>query len=225
MIRVDIYFLYLFLSFLYTRKLHEGSKVATQIEVKIFLFSKEWPLNFLLYKNTLQYALVITVQNLTYTMTRGDCMNKVWVYVKSILVPVVVGGVVGLIISLFMDYEMLQKPPLAPPSIVFPIMWTILYILMGISYGILKSNNKIDDEINFVYYLQLGVNALWSFFFFVFKWRLFSFLWILLLAILVIIMIIKFYKKEKTAGLIQIPYILWVLFASYLNLAFYILNR
>ena len=84
---------------------------------------------------------------------------------------------------------------------------------------------QVDDEINFIYYFQLGVNALWSIFFFVFKWRLFSFLWILLLAVLVILMIIKFYNKNKTAGLIQIPYLLWVLFASYLNIGFYILNR
>lgn len=152
-------------------------------------------------------------------------MKRVWVYIKSILVPVIVGGVVGLITSQFMDYEMLQKPPLSPPGFIFPIVWPILYVLMGISYGMLKNNNQTDEEINLIYYFQLGVNALWSIFFFVFKWRFFSFLWIILLAILVIIMIIKFYNKNKTAGLLQLPYILWVVFASYLNLGFYILNR
>ena len=152
-------------------------------------------------------------------------MNKIWVYIKSILIPVIVGGVVGLLISQFMDYEMLQKPLFAPPGFIFPIVWTILYILMGISYGILKTNNKVDDEINLIYYLQLGVNALWSIFFFIFKWRLFSFIWIIFLAILVFIMIIKFYNKNKVTGLLQIPYLVWVLFASYLNLGFYILNR
>lgn len=152
-------------------------------------------------------------------------MSKWKIYIKSILIPVIVGGVVGLIISQFMDYEMLQKPPLAPPAILFPIVWTILYVIMGISYGILKTNNQADDEINLIYYLQLGVNALWSIFFFVLKWRLFSFIWILLLAVLVIMMIIKFYKRNKTASLIQIPYLLWVLFATYLNFSFYILNR
>ena len=152
-------------------------------------------------------------------------MSKVKIYIKSILIPVIVGGIVGLITSRFIDYNSLQKPPFSPPGIAFPIVWTILYILMGISYGILKSKEQVDDEINFIYYLQLGVNALWSIFFFVFKWRLFSFLWILLLAVLVILMIIKFYKRNKTAGLIQLPYLLWVLFASYLNIGFYILNR
>lgn len=152
-------------------------------------------------------------------------MSKVKIYIKSILIPVIVGGIVGLITSRFIDYNSLQKPPFSPPGIAFPIVWTILYILMGISYGMLKSKEQVDDEINFIYYLQLGVNALWSIFFFVFKWRLFSFLWIILLAALVILMIIKFYNKNKTAGLIQIPYLLWVLFASYLNIGFYILNR
>ena len=152
-------------------------------------------------------------------------MNKIWVYIKSILIPVIVGGVVGLLISQFMDYEMLKKPPFAPAGFIFPIVWNILYILMGVSYGILKTNNKVDDEINLIYYLQLGVNALWSIFFFIFKWRLFSFIWIIFLAILVFIMIIKFYNKNKVTGLLQIPYLVWVLFASYLNLGFYILNR
>ena len=82
----------------------------------------------------------------------------------------------------------------------------------------------MNKNLNILYYVQLGVNALWSIFFFVLKWRLFAFLWILLLDILVIWMVIKMYKKDKTAGLLQIPYILWILFASYLNIAYYLLN-
>lgn len=96
---------------------------------------------------------------------------------------------------------------------------------MGISYGILKSNNLTNKEIDKTYYIQLGVNAFWSIFFFLLKWRLFAFIWIILLILLVIDMIIKFYNKNKIAGLLQIPYILWVLFATYLNLGFYILNK
>ena len=152
-------------------------------------------------------------------------MDKIKIYAKSILIPVVVGGIVGLIISSAIDYNSLQKPFLAPPSIVFPIVWTILYILMGISYGILKSKSLTDKKIDIIYYMQLAVNAIWSIIFFLLKWRLFAFIWILILDVLVILMIIKFYKKDKTAGLLQVPYLLWVLFASYLNLAIYILNK
>ena len=152
-------------------------------------------------------------------------MNKIITYIKSILVPVIVGGIVGLIVSNFMDYNELQQPTFAPPSILFPIVWTILYILMGVSYGIIKSKNLTDEEIDRIYYMQLAINALWSIFFFVFKWRLFAFIWIIILIIAVIIMIKKFYEKNKIAGIIQIPYLLWILFASYLNLTIYFLNR
>ncbi|MBO4292921.1 MAG: tryptophan-rich sensory protein [Clostridia bacterium] len=151
-------------------------------------------------------------------------MNKIWIYIKSILIPVAVGGIVGFITSKFIDYETLVKPFLSPPAAVFPIVWTILYILMGVSYGILKSNGQTDSQIDFIYYLQLGVNALWSIFFFVFKWRLFSILWIILLALLVISMIRLFLEKNRLAGLLQLPYIAWVLFATYLTIGVYILN-
>ena len=152
-------------------------------------------------------------------------MDRIRIFIDSILLPVLVGALVGIVTSSSMDYSTLTKPPLAPQSIVFPIVWTILYILMGVSYGILSYKNKANEEINRIYYLQLIVNALWPLFFFTLKSRLFAFIWIILLAILVVIMIIRFYNKNKTAGLLQIPYLLWVVFASYLNLSIYLLNR
>ena len=152
-------------------------------------------------------------------------MSKFKIYLKSIIIPVILGAVVGFITSRFIDYNSLVQPPLAPPSILFPIIWSILYVLMGISYGILESNSLVNSNINSIYYLQLFVNALWSIFFFVLKWRFFAFLWILLLLVLVIIMIIRFYRKNKLSGLLQIPYLLWVAFASYLNFAIWLLNK
>ncbi len=151
--------------------------------------------------------------------------NRVWIYVRSILIPVAVGSIVWRIMSSFIDYEVLKSPFLAPPSIAFPIVWTILYILMWVSFGILEDKKLMDKNLSILYYVQLWVNALWSIFFFVLKWRLFSFIWIILLDILVIWMVIRMYKKDKTAGLLQIPYILWILFATYLTLAFYLLNN
>lgn len=152
-------------------------------------------------------------------------MSNFKTYAKSILIPVIVGGVVGLIISGSIDYNSLEKPFLAPPSILFPIVWTILYILMGVSYGLLETKDLLDSRAKIIYYVQLFVNALWSIFFFTLKWRLFAFIWILLLAFLVILMVAEFYKKNKTAGLLQIPYLLWTLFALYLNLSIYLLNK
>lgn len=152
-------------------------------------------------------------------------MSKIKIYAKSILIPVIIGGVIGLIISKSIDYNTLQKPPLSPTSILFPIVWTILYVLMGISYGILDSKSLIELKTKIIYSLQLFVNATWSLIFFTLKWRLFAFIWIIILNILVIVMIIDFFKKNKTAGLLQIPYLLWIIFASYLNLGVYLLNK
>lgn len=152
-------------------------------------------------------------------------MSKLTIYVESILIPVILGSLIGIITSNYMDYSMLQKPLLSPPGIVFPIVWTILYILMGVSYAILESNELLNKKINIIYYLQLFVNLLWSIFFFVLKWRLFSFFWILLLIVLVIIMIKEFFIKNKISGILQIPYLLWISFAAYLNIAIYLLNR
>ena len=146
-------------------------------------------------------------------MTVSLNWDRIKTYIVSILVPVVLGGIVGFIISGSMDYEELIQPVLSPPSFVFPIVWTLLYILMGISYGILKDKMLVDSSISGIYYIQLFVNLLWPIAFFVLKWRL-----------LVIIMAVRFYNKNKTAGLLQIPYILWTLFASYLNLFIYLLN-
>ncbi len=152
-------------------------------------------------------------------------MSNFKIYLRSILLPVLVGSIVGLLTSNAIDYNTLVQPAFAPPASLFPIVWTILYILMGVSYGILETNSLHDEDTMFIYYIQLLVNALWSFIFFVFKWRLFAFLWILLLDVLVIIMIVRFYRKNKLSGFLQIPYLLWILFATILNFSVYLLNR
>lgn len=158
-------------------------------------------------------------------MSASVSWKKVKNYAVSILIPVALGALVGWIISGSMDYEMLQKPVLAPPPILFPIAWSILYVLMGVSYGILKDKRLHDTKTISVYYAQLAVNLLWPIFFFVLKWRLFAFIWIVALVILVIIMAVRFYQKNHTAGLLQLPYAAWTVFASYLNLFMYLLNE
>jgi len=137
-----------------------------------------------------------------------------------LFLPFLLGGIVGLIIDPYMDYDVLAKPPLSPPGIVFPIAWTILYLLMGISSILILQKEKMP----IVYYIQLLVNLLWPIFYFIFKIRTFSLIWIIFLIILVIKMIYQFYKINKTAAYLQIPYLLWLLFASYLNLGTILLN-
>lgn len=120
-------------------------------------------------------------------------------------------------------YTRINRPSFAPPGVLFPIVWTILYILMGIS-AYLVSDEKNSKEALTVYWIQLGINALWSLFFFRLNWFLFSSLWIVLLLCLVIYMIYLFFKLNKTAAYLQIPYTLWLAFALVLNSAIYLLN-
>ncbi len=152
-------------------------------------------------------------------------MSKLKIYLKNILIPLILGTIIGLITSKTMNYNELIKPVLAPPGFIFPIVWTILYILMGISYAILKINGRDNKIIKSTYILQLTFNLIWPIIFFTFNWRGVALIWIILLLFFVINMIYQFYKEEKIAGLLQIPYLLWVSFATYLNLFFFILNR
>ena len=140
------------------------------------------------------------------------------------LLPIVGGTLVGLIISGYMNYGDMVKPPLSPPSYIFPIVWTILYILMGISYFIATKDKENDKELNQIYILQLLVNFFWPIIFFVLKMYFTAFFWIILLLILVIIMIKELLKINKISGYLQIPYLMWLLFATYLNIGIFLLN-
>lgn len=140
-----------------------------------------------------------------------------WFY---ILFPIILGSIVGLVVNDYNYYSAINKPILAPPKILFPIMWSIIYLLMGISYKIYRDNN----DSNILYYVQLFVNVIWVIIFFKFKLLLLSLLWIILLDILIIILLIKFYKKNKLCCYLNIPYLIWNLFATYLMFGIYLLN-
>mgnify|MGYP001623836330 FL=1 len=152
-------------------------------------------------------------------------MSKFKIYLKSILIPLILGSIVGFIISGSMDYDSLIKPTLSPPAVLFPIVWTILYFLMGLSYGIITIYSNLDSDVKTIYYSQLIVNLIWPIIFFAMKSRLLALIWIILLLILVIIMIVRFFTKNKTAAIIQIPYLLWTIFATYLNFSIYLFNK
>ena len=136
-----------------------------------------------------------------------------------------IGGIVGIITSGSMDYNDLAKPVLSPPGIVFPIAWTIIYLLIGISYTLLKEKGKVSKESKQLYYGQLIFNYLWTFIFFVLELRLLSVLWIIILDVLVICMTYQFYRQNKLSGILLIPYVLWLIFATYLNISIYFLNN
>ena len=140
------------------------------------------------------------------------------------LLPIIGGAIVGLITSGYMDYRDMIKPPLSPPGIVFPIVWTILYILMGISYFLATKDNEDNKELDQIYLLQLLVNFMWPIIFFVLEMYFTAFLWIILLLILVIVMIKELLNVNKVSGYLQIPYLIWLLFATYLNIGIFLLN-
>lgn len=145
-----------------------------------------------------------------------------------LLIPLIVGAVSALLTrDSIQAVDSIEKPPFTPPAIVFPIVWTLLYLSMGLaSYLVMVSKQpqaKIDAALR-IYGVQLAFNFFWSIFFFGLGAYLFSFLWLVALLVCVILNIVAFYKISKPAGLLLIPYLLWVTFAGYLNFAIYLLN-
>lgn len=155
--------------------------------------------------------------------------SKKSTFMKCVAIPLIVGGIAGILSGGGMRvFAVLDKPPLSPPGWLFPIVWTILYILMGVSSYLICTAEADKESISkalSIYFYQLLVNFLWPIFFFDFKWYLFSFFWILLLWFLIVRMIKSFYPISKLAALCNIPYLLWVTFACYLNLGIWWLNR
>lgn len=146
----------------------------------------------------------------------------------SLLISVGVGLISAFLTMEYMKYfNLLKKPSLSPPSIVFPIVWTILFVLMGIaSYRIYQykyCNVNIRKAIIF-YIIQLALNFFWSILFFRFQLLTIAFIDLVLLLIFIILTTINFFKIDKIAGLLMLPYLLWVIFAGYLNYSIILLN-
>ncbi len=154
--------------------------------------------------------------------------QKIKPYIIGILIPLAVGGLSALLTKDSMDiYKSIETPKLSPPSILFPIVWTILYILMGISSTLIYTSDvsrKEKAQALIVYGAQLAVNFFWSIVFFNLRAFFLSFVWLVVLWMLIILMILRFWKIHKTASWLQLPYLIWVTFAGYLNLAIYLLN-
>lgn len=146
----------------------------------------------------------------------------------SILIPIAVGGLSALFtMGSMKDFEALRQPPLSPPSWLFPVVWTALFILMGISlYLVLESPDSIDgkEKAFKVYFLQLAFNFMWSIIFFNFGAYEIAFAWLIALLALIVVTTANFFKISTLAGVLMLPYIAWVAFAAYLNLAIAYLN-
>lgn len=156
-------------------------------------------------------------------------MRKQWkTIILSILVAEAVGALSGFLtregMKLFTDA--VAQPPLSPPPLLFPIVWTILYALMG--YGSariwLSTPSPGRSRALNLYAIQLVVNFFWSLIFFNAQAFGFAFFWLLLLWVLVLLMILAFDKIDPLSAKLQVPYLIWLTFAAYLNLGVWYLN-
>ncbi len=155
---------------------------------------------------------------------------KIYNWIKLIL-AIIICNLAGFIGSLFTVnsistwYATLNKPDFSPPNWLFGPAWGILYILMGISLYLvwMKGVNKVKNSL-IIFGIQLLLNALWSIIFFGMRNITFAFIEIILIWIFILLTIIEFYKIDKRASYLLIPYILWVSFATVLNFYILILN-
>ena len=151
------------------------------------------------------------------------------VYLLWILFTEAVGGLSGWLTregSRFFSQSVAQ-PPLSPPALVFPIVWALLYALMGISAArvyLTAPSPERSKSLN-LYIVQLVMNFFWSLIFFNAQAYGFAFVWLLLLWTLVLVMILQFRRADPPAAKIQVPYLIWLTFAAYLNLGVWYLNR
>lgn len=123
--------------------------------------------------------------------------------------------------------ETIAQPPLSPPSIVFPIVWGILFALMGIGAAriYLSPASGARSRSLLLFLIQLSFNFFWSIIFFNFQAFGFAFIWLIILWLLILLMILSFRKVDRLAAWLQIPYLLWVTFAAYLNFGVWLLNK
>lgn len=152
-------------------------------------------------------------------------MKKIKELIISILIPNVVGAISFFLSKIKENSNTFKQPSFNPPGIVFPIVWFVLYTLMGISsYLIYKDNTTYKRRALLLYAVQLFINGLWSIIFFRFKQFLLAFIVVIILILLTTYMIIEYHKINKTPAYLQVPYLLWLIFAAVLSYSVYTLN-
>ncbi len=148
---------------------------------------------------------------------------------KDIILPLVIGGVAAFLTRDAMSiFESVNQPPLSPPGWLFPVVWTFLYIAMGVSIYWVKKEEDLRRDLSWaqpLYYSQLVLNFLWPIIFFGLEWYLFAASWLVLLWLVVFAMIKEFWKISPKAAILNLPYLIWLTFALYLNIGVWWLNR
>lgn len=153
-------------------------------------------------------------------------------HITELLLFIVATELVGALSALFVGknftfYKELAKPPFSPPGWVFPVMWAILYAVMAISVFLIFRSDAPQSKKRvayWIYAIQLAVNFAWSIVFFRFRMLGLSVAVILLLFLMILAMMTVFFRINRTAAFLNIPYLIWVIFASYLNIGVLLLS-
>lgn len=153
-------------------------------------------------------------------------MKKILKSAFIIAIPLIVGAVSGFLIrNDVYIYNTLIKPPFALPNNLFSIVWGILYLLMGIAlYLFVSSRKKQQNDGIALFAFQLLLNFSWSIVFFNFRMFFTAFLIIVALFIFVAITTAVFFNTRKSSGILLIPYLLFLVYAGYLNFGIWFLN-
>ena len=155
-------------------------------------------------------------------------MNTILKLILSLLLPLALGAVAGMFTAQAVPewYASLVRPSIAPPNTVFGPVWTALYILMGVSFFLIwkAPAGRTRNNAMIIYFVQLLLNFGWSFFFFYFKNIGLALVEIIILWVFLVLMLIFFHRVRPLAAYINIPYLLWVTFAAFLNAAYFALN-
>ena len=148
--------------------------------------------------------------------------------IVSIALPLLVGGVAGVFTAEAIPewYASLNQPSFNPPNWVFGPVWTTLYIIMGVSFFMVWriEKSEVRNRAFAAFFIQLFLNFLWSFFFFYLKNIGLALSEIILLWVSIAVMIYTFYRVKPVLAYTNIPYLLWVSFATALNAAYFSLN-
>ena len=168
-----------------------------------------------------------THNNDIHFIGRGNKMIKLKNYIISLIISIGIGQISGFLTkNASKNFSSnFNQSASTPPDWVFPVVWVILFFLMGISATLVyESHCKYKKYGLLIYGVQLIFNFLWSMFFFLGEQFVLSFGWLTILILMVVGMILLFYKCNKIAGYLQIPYLVWLCFAMYLNYIVVILN-
>jgi len=170
--------------------------------------------------------------------TDSKCWNPILKnnFMKLLIVKIIVCAVLCLALgtasgfstidSITNWYQFLDKPAFNPPNWIFGPVWTLLYLMMGVAVALIWHTPHANQKrALFLFAFQFALNLGWSFLFFNLHVLGIAFVEIIAMLIAIVFTIIEFYKINRKAAIIMIPYLCWVSFASLLNLSIWLLNK